>query len=160
MQAVLFGGYFGSFVAAHAALDRPYSRTGLAGLGADIGAGVVVAIGQASCGVREAARVVAYLAAESAGQCGPCVFGLAAIAGDLDALARCSLPGGPPGCSAGLLRWAGQVEGRGACHFPDGVARFARSALHVFADEVEAHRRGHCRAPWGPAVLPLPYEPV
>ena len=31
-----------------------------------------------------------------------------------------------------LARWSGQVEGRGACHHPDGVVRFLRSALAVF----------------------------
>jgi NADH:ubiquinone oxidoreductase subunit F (NADH-binding) len=40
-----------------------------------------------ACGLAETARLAGYLASESAGQCGPCVFGLASVAGELDTLA-------------------------------------------------------------------------
>ena len=36
----------------------------------------------------ESARLVHYLAGQSAGQCGPCVYGLPAIADDMTRLAR------------------------------------------------------------------------
>jgi hypothetical protein len=45
-----------------------------------------------------------------------------------------------------LDRWIYEVRGRGACHHPDGVSRFARSALEVFANEIELHRVGRCGA--------------
>ena len=49
--------------------------------------------------------------------------------------------------AARLERWAGQVEGRGACHHPNGVVRFVRSGLQVFADELDDHHRhGPCGA--------------
>jgi NADH:ubiquinone oxidoreductase subunit F (NADH-binding) len=93
---------------------------------------------------RGCARVARYLADESAGQCGPCVFGLAAIA---DALERL-LSGDRRERAdrrAQILRWAEQVRGRGACRHPDGVAGFVESALSTFADEVELHtRHGRC----------------
>ena len=41
-----------------------------------------------------------------------------------------------------IRRWLDQVEGRGGCRHPDGAARFIRSALDVFADEVAVHTRG------------------
>ena len=141
LQALLIGGYFGSFVDGQEAVDRPYSRAGLAGLDADVGAGVVVAFDDQTCGVVEAARIARYLAGQSAGQCGPCVFGLAAVAEELDALASGQLTGG----TARLERWLAEVEGRGACHLPDGATRLVASALRVFSDEVTAHVSGRCR---------------
>jgi hypothetical protein len=49
-----------------------------------------------------------------------------------------------------------QVDGRGACHYPDGVVRFVASALDVFADEVSRHD-AHQRCLAGdPPPLPLP----
>jgi len=47
---------------------------------------------------------------------------------------------------ARLERWTAQVAGRGACHHPDGAARFVASALRVFRDEVDRHLRGRCSA--------------
>jgi anti-anti-sigma factor len=69
------------------ALPRPFSSAGLAPLGASPGAGVVAALPAAACGLAETARIARYLAGSSAGQCGPCAFGLDAIAGQLEHLA-------------------------------------------------------------------------
>jgi NADH:ubiquinone oxidoreductase subunit F (NADH-binding) len=56
-----------------------------------------------------------------------------------------------------LHRWAGQIEGRGACKFPDGAVRLLRSALTVFDTDVAAHlRRSPCLGSRGPARLPIP----
>jgi NADH:ubiquinone oxidoreductase subunit F (NADH-binding) len=94
------------------------------------------------------------MAGESAGQCGPCVHGLDAIAGALASLAAAT---GDGGVISRLERWCGQVTGRGACRHPDGVVRFLRSALDVFADEFEDHRRhGPCDACDRPPVLAVP----
>ena len=54
-----------------------------------------------------------------------------------------------------LVRWSGQLAGRGACRHPDGAARFVASALDVFADEVDLHLRGRCSGR-NRMVLPLP----
>lgn len=52
-----------------------------------------------------------------------------------------------------LLCWADEVRGRGACHHPDGAARFVSSAVTVFGHEFERHRRNRCTA--RSAGLPL-----
>jgi NADH:ubiquinone oxidoreductase subunit F (NADH-binding) len=109
---------------------------------AALGSGVIAVLPEEACPVAEVARVVGWMARESAGQCGPCVHGLAAIAGALATLAD----GAPdPFVLGRLARWSGQVQGRGACHHPDGVVRFLRSALDVFSLDFEDHRRhGPC----------------
>ena len=119
------------------ALDRPFSSAGLADLGAGPGAGLVAVLPAGACGLAETARVVRYLAGESAGQCGPCRFGLPAIAGQVERLAD------GRGADPGLLRrWLGQVDGRGGCAHPDGAVRLVRSALRTFGAELERARRG------------------
>ena len=151
VQALLLGGYFGSWVSWETASRLPFSSAGLAGTGAGPGAGLVVALPADACGLVETARVVGYLADESAGQCGACVFGLAAVAGELDRIVR-----GATTDPATLHRWLGQVDGRGACSLPDGAVRLIRSALTVFADEVDQHARGYCSATVTAPVLPIP----
>jgi NADH:ubiquinone oxidoreductase subunit F (NADH-binding) len=90
-----------------------------------------------------------YLAAESAGQSGPYLFGLASIAVELDRIAAGRTSG------LGLLRrWLGQVDGRGGCAHPDGTVRLVRSALLVFGAELSEHAVGWCRD--AGSVLPVP----
>jgi NADH:ubiquinone oxidoreductase subunit F (NADH-binding) len=150
LQALLVGGYSGSWVGLDA-LTRPFSTAGLRPLDAGIGAGLIAALPADACGLAETARVTRYLAGESAGQCGPCLFGLDAIAGELERLAS-----GYPASLATLHRWLGQVAGRGACAHPDGVARLAGSALRVFAAEAEQHAQGWCGGTDRTHVLPVP----
>ena len=143
LRGVLVGGYFGTWITA-AEHDRVLlDRESLSRLGASLGAGVVVALGQDSCPVAETLRVADYFAAEGAGQCGPCVNGLGEIA---DTLQRVGSGTAPPGAFADLQRWCSQLHRRGACAHPDGAARFVASALSAFGDEFETHARsGRCR---------------
>jgi NADH:ubiquinone oxidoreductase subunit F (NADH-binding) len=118
------------------------SRVGVRSAGGTLGAGVLLVVDSATCALGELCAVVDWLAAQSAAQCGPCRFGLPALAADIRALAL--------GMSSGLdnaLRHAGVVDGRGACSHPDGTARFVRSALAVLPDELAAHRSGGCGRP-------------
>ena len=152
IQAFLLGGYGGSWL--------PAARASALALGRDpdgggtLGAGVVIALPNDACGVCETARVARWLADESAGQCGPCVHGLAAIAGALteigDGVAE-------PGAHLRVERWSEDVAGRGACRHPDGAAQLVASALFAFAEEVERHEAGEgCAARRGPPwTLPL-----
>jgi len=135
LRALLLGGYFGTWVDAAAALGRPFSSAGLADLDAGPGAGLIAALPAGARGLRETARLARYLAGESAGQCGPCRFGLPAIAGEVERLAA------GQDTDAGLLRrWLGQVDGRGGCAHPDGAIRLIRSALRTFGAEPGTHR--------------------
>jgi len=156
--ALLIGGYFGTWLDARDAAPLPMAASGLRPAGASPGAGVLVALPPEACGLAETARVLAWLALQGAGQCGPCVFGLPAIADDFAQIAS-GRPKGP--VLDRLDRRLGTVLGRGACRHPDGAVRLARSALSAFAADVRSHVRGRSclTARSGqvrPAVLPIP----
>ena len=153
ISAVLVGGYHGAWLPLAAARDSRVANADLRPLGAAVGAGVVAGLPATNCGLVETARVVHYLAAESAGQCGPCLNGLPAIAGGLAELAG-AFP--RPGVVEDVSRWSGLVEGRGACHHPDGTVRLVRSALQVFSEEIARHAAGHCSATTVEPFLPIP----
>jgi NADH:ubiquinone oxidoreductase subunit F (NADH-binding) len=154
-QAVLSGGYHGAWVPAADAARMTLSNADLRAAGAFVGAGVLVALPARCCGIAETARVARYLALESAGQCGPCFNGLPRIAAALDEVAS---PRPDPRAVTDIIRWAGLVEGRGACHHPDGTTRFVRSALHVFREEIRNHSAGRCVDPARQPFLPLPAD--
>ena len=151
-QAVLIGGYAGSWLD-HAAMTAAALDPGsLSSLGATFGCGAIVVVGQESCGLKAVASIAAWLAGQSAGQCGPCVRGLPTVA---DAVARLVGPGAPKGWNAQIDRWLWMIEGRGACKHPDGAARMIRSGIEAFAAEVQSHRQGgDCRRPAPPLALP------
>jgi NADH:ubiquinone oxidoreductase subunit F (NADH-binding) len=136
LRAILLGGYGGSWLDG-SLLDTPYANEALLAHGASVGSGVVVALGAEGCGIAETARIVQWMAGESAQQCGPCAFGLPTLANDLASLAR-----GAVDASDALERLEARCEsiaGRGACHHPDGVVRLVRSALDVFLDDAKSH---------------------
>jgi len=154
VRAVLLGGYFGSWLSTGLARDLILHEEHLRPLGGGLGSGVIAFLPEGACGVAESARVLAYLAVEAAGQCGPCTHGLGALAGAVMQMAH-GLAG--PEVEDDIARWAGIVPRRGSCHHPDGAVRFALSALGVFAEEFAQHRqRGPCVRCRGPAVLPIP----
>jgi NADH:ubiquinone oxidoreductase subunit F (NADH-binding) len=153
-QAILIGGYFGTWVPAAAALGASLSEAALRPLGASLGARSITVLPHTSCGVVETARLAAYLAGESAGQCGPCVYGLRAIADATSSIAACDVD-----CADAierLRRIAPQVTGRGACAHPNGATRLVASALTVFAEEIRHHLAGHCTARSFEPVMPIP----
>ena len=137
-RAVLVGGYFGAWLDADTAFALDLSEASLGAAGGLLGARAIVVLPEGCCALAEVARVSRFLADESAGQCGPCVHGLGAIAQVIASLAQGESREG----ELRVRRWLDQVEGRGACRHPDGAAGFIRSALDVFADEVVLHARG------------------
>ncbi|MET7451558.1 NADH-ubiquinone oxidoreductase-F iron-sulfur binding region domain-containing protein [Streptomyces sp. NPDC005574] len=153
LLAVLVGGFAGTWLPVEH-LRVPLTRRDLAPLGAAPGAGVLVALAQPACGLTETARILAYLAAHGARQCGPCRFGLPAVAQDFTALAAGRAD---PDLLSRLRRRVGLLPGRGACRHPDGAARLAASALRTFADDVDHHlARGACRAARRPTRIDVP----
>jgi NADH:ubiquinone oxidoreductase subunit F (NADH-binding) len=155
---VLVGGYYGSWVRPERLPEITLDDAGLSPLGAALGAGAVFLLPSTACAVAETARVIGYLAGESAGQCGPCTHGLAAIAGAWQRLASGQADGHE---TERLARWCGQVLHRGACHHPDGAVRLVASALAAFTAEIDLHVvEGRCSASDRRPVLPIPAPPA
>jgi NADH:ubiquinone oxidoreductase subunit F (NADH-binding) len=151
VQAVLVGGFFGTWIAASDVMHTPLSRHALAPFGASPGAGILVALPESACGLLETARILRWYAGESAGQCGPCAFGLPALAG---VAAHLAAGRARPDDVARMQRWAGDIDGRGACRHPDGAVRLLRSALAVFAADVDGHLRGRpCQGSGRPTLV-------
>ena len=153
-RAVLLGGYAGRWFDDAVISGLALSNDHLAGHEASLGAGIAVVLSGEACPVAEISRVTSWLAEQSAGQCGPCVHGLDAIAGAIEELAAGAASAG---VGQRIARWSALASGRGACRYPDGAVRFIASALEVFAEEFADHaRHGPCDACSRSHELPLP----
>ncbi len=151
-RGILLGGYGGGWVSPKVFGDLVVSEKAARRAGSTLGAGVVALLPRDVCPLAEVADVVRYMQGQGAGQCGPCDHGLGELADTLERLAYGG--SGGPGTDR-ILEICNLVDGRGACRHPDGVARFVRSGLGVFADEAASHqRRGHCSQTRAARVLP------
>jgi NADH:ubiquinone oxidoreductase subunit F (NADH-binding) len=135
-RAVLIGGYFGGWIEASKAPELPIDPQALGARGLSLGCGVIGLLPRSRCAVCEVAGIMRYLAGESSAQCGPCFFGLRALA---DACSRISDHGSNAEDLRRMQRWNGEVRGRGGCHHPDGAVMFLQSALETFEDEFANH---------------------
>jgi NADH:ubiquinone oxidoreductase subunit F (NADH-binding) len=153
-QALLVGGYFGGWLPAGYAWPIPLCQPALRAAGGAMGAGILIALPGNACGLAETARVIRFLAGETAGQCGPCVFGLPALA---DALADLAYHGGRGQALGQLSRLLPVIERRGACRHPDGATQLVRSALRTFAADARSHdEHGPCSRVRREPLLPVP----
>ena len=154
LQAILTGGYFGTWLPARVAGPVPMTQAGLKQAGGALGAGILVALPASSCPLAETARVIRYLADEGAGQCGPCAFGLPALA---SAVADLAYQGGRRRAIDQITTLIPLVEGRGACRHPDGATQLVRSALRSFGADAQRHDlHGCCAGVRRAPLLPLP----
>jgi NADH:ubiquinone oxidoreductase subunit F (NADH-binding) len=153
----LLGGYFGSWLPV-ASLDRLPLDVDLLRKehGAALGCGVLAVLPQGACPIAEATRILSYLAAETAGQCGPCIHGLAALA---EAMERIAMSNPQEGDDERVRRWIGMVKGRGACHHPDGAVGQLESALAAFDGHLGLHLRGIACRGLDVTGFPPPPEP-
>jgi NADH:ubiquinone oxidoreductase subunit F (NADH-binding) len=140
VSAVLLGGYAGTWAGATMAMTLSLDEPSLRTHGLTLGAGIIHVLGESVCGVAEVARVSRWMAGQTAGQCGPCVFGLAAIAGALETLCEPrSTQRERTDALAQVSRWCAMVNRRGGCAHPDGVSRYVTSALSVLAESFTDH---------------------
>ena len=137
---VLVGGLGGVLLSFDDATRTEWSRPGLAPYGGSTGPGLVEVLDPTRCPWDVVSQLLAFGAEQTAGQCGPCMFGLPALAEDWGDLGR-----RPDRATWDRLRLRlGLVPGRGACRHPDGVARLAASALTALRPHLDDHARGTC----------------
>lgn len=125
-QAVLLGGLAGTWVPWHDLADMVVDPWELRTRGLSLGAGIIHLLPHGRDGLTESVAILEWLADESARQCGPCVFGLPALADAVRRSARTRKRNESE-------RIGDLIVGRGACRHPDGAVRMAMSAQEVFA---------------------------
>lgn len=138
-QAVLIGGYGGRWISGDAAWNAPVDRAVLRRAGVNLGCGLIAPLPADSCGLEVTVRLLDYLAAQSAGQCGSCVFGLPRLAVDLRAIVEGRATRRDVRRSHELAQ---SIASRGACAHPDGAVALLESALEVFSVDLRHHLRG------------------
>jgi len=149
----LLGGLAGRWVELSAIAGVGFSTAELAAAGGTRGVGSIIVLPPGGCVLGETARILRYHADSGARQCGPCMFGLPAIAADMTALGS-----GDRGALERLRRRLPVINGRGGCGHPDGAVALAASALAVLTTREGSHLHRHltggrCQAP--PSVVPL-----
>lgn len=141
VRGFLTGGYGGAWASTDGFALVPWTPDGLRSVGGVIGASVLWATGDEDCPLEELDRVSTWIAGESAGQGGPCAFGLPAVRDDVHRLAVRSAD---QAHLSQLDRRLHLISNRGGCKQPGGVARFVRSGLAAFSDEVPLHLDHGC----------------
>ncbi|QNK81464.1 NADH-ubiquinone oxidoreductase-F iron-sulfur binding region domain-containing protein [Nakamurella sp. PAMC28650] len=149
----LIGGLAGCWVDLNRAAETGFSAAELGAIGGTKGVASIVVLPAGGCVLTETARILQYLADAGARQCGPCMFGLPAIAEDMAALA-----GGDRSAVARLGRRLPVIDKRGGCGHPDGAVALAASALRALRGPEAVHLDGHLRH--GPCRSPAPVVPL
>jgi NADH:ubiquinone oxidoreductase subunit F (NADH-binding) len=140
LHGVLLGGYFSGFLPADL-MNTPASNDALSPYRCGLGNGAIVAVGVSTCPVRVVGDLLAFFADQSAGQCGPCVRGTAAMRDILVALRNGEASADD---LARLAHYGETLQRRGACQLLDGAALTALRAVNLFAPALEAHLLHPC----------------
>lgn len=148
----LVGGLAGGWLDLDRFAGIGFATADLRAAGVGRGVGSITVLPPDACLLVETARIVRHQAEAGARQCGPCMFGLPAIAADLTGLAA-----GDRAALGRLHRRLPVVNGRGACGHPDGTVALAAGALATITTHQPGHLQRHlagrtCRAT---AAVPL-----
>jgi NADH:ubiquinone oxidoreductase subunit F (NADH-binding) len=152
----LIGGLAGRWVLLEQVADIGYSAAELGAVGLSRGVSSITVLPPDGCVLAETARLLEFQANAGARQCGPCMFGLPAIAADMAALA-----GGERAALGRLRRRLPVINGRGGCGHPDGAVTLAASAIAALTQQQPGHLAQHLRDGGCPAsgpVVPLTHD--
>ncbi len=142
--SVNLSGLSGGWLTSTEASSAVWSNAFLREFGLGTGAAIVHVFDNETCPLSVARTWLIYARGESAGQCGPCMFGVPAT---IDGLLEL-IDGASSGADtrAALDLHTADLRNRGACRFPDGVAGFVESVLRTFPALLEMHAEGRCPA--------------
>ncbi len=129
----LVGGYHGTWLTPEQVSGHLVSHADLARSQATLGAGVVLPTTAGACPVQLTSQVVAYLAGERAGRCGPCTNGLPALA---DACAALAAGHASERTWTVSTSWSACCPGAAPAHTRTATVRLVRSLLRAFPAEV------------------------
>lgn len=131
-RLLLLGGYGGTWYAWTRLADLQLDPVAMRAAGASFGTGIIAVPPRDRDELQWSAEILEWMAGESAGQCGPCIFGLPELAREYRQAVEARH------FQQRRLRKVQEtmalIEGRGACRHPDGAIRMARSALDVMAE--------------------------
>ena len=139
-QALLIGGYGGTWIGLDRSEMLRTDEHSARAHGLSMGTGVIMPLSRDACGLAETAAMATYLADSSARQCGPCVFGVRALADLVGSLVDLRARRRDVSRLQDVLN---EISGRGACHHPDGAIRMVASAITTFADDIQSHLRSN-----------------
>lgn len=125
---VLTGGVTGTWVRAASLEGVAWGRASLAAAGAERGTGALCIVPAHTCVLAETLEILRFADRAAARQCGPCAFGLPALADDLTALLRGR---DTAGALARIERRSRVLRGRGGCSHPTAAIGTLASALAV-----------------------------
>ena len=130
---MLFGGYAGTWIRGDVAWDTPIDPAAVAGGAVSLGCGLIAVVGHQSSGLATTRHLLTWLAAESAGQCGPCVSGLPTRVTQFESVIASRFARAD---ARELWRLMASIRGRGACAHPTEAVMLLESALDAFSDEL------------------------
>ncbi len=139
-EVVVVGGLGGILLTVDEVRGLTWSTRDLSRHGGALGPGIIDVLDPTRCPLEVVTSFLLYAAGETAGQCGPCMFGVPSVAEAWRRLV--AVPSRRE--LEGVRAAAGLLPNRGACRFPDGVGRFAGSALRVLEPHLAAHASGAC----------------
>jgi NADH-quinone oxidoreductase subunit F len=154
VKAFTLGGLSGGLLPA-SALDVRLDFEDPRRYGAALGSGALIALGPSRCAVRFALEGMRFFAGESCGKCFPCRIGTTRLRERLEALSNVGVGAGFKPARGGGVAADGITEmpdiidvlrTGSACGLGPAAGTLAKHLLTYFAEEVEAHTRGHCPA--------------
>jgi NADH:ubiquinone oxidoreductase subunit F (NADH-binding) len=139
-EHVVVGGLGGILMRMSDARAISWTTADLARYGGSLGPGIIEVLDPTRCPLEVVTAFLDHAAGETSGQCGPCMFGVPSLAASWRRLVQHP----HQGTFRDARVAAGLLPDRGACRFPDGVARFAGTALTVLETHLAVHASGHC----------------